>query len=82
VDIHGGILSLGKLMDDVLGFSLSLTMRRKLVRTRRRCNSARSRISELMAISFHDSSPCGFNLWCLNQFSGAFICATIISIPR
>jgi hypothetical protein len=34
-----------------------------------------------MAISFHDSSPCGFNFWRLNQLSGGFICAAIISVP-
>jgi hypothetical protein len=35
-----------------------------------------------MAISFHDFAPCGFNLQRLNQFSGGFICETIISVPR
>jgi hypothetical protein len=35
-----------------------------------------------MAISFHDPSPCGFNLRRLNQFSGGFSYETIISVPR
>jgi hypothetical protein len=48
---------------------------------RRRRKGACNRISGLMAISFHDSSPCGFNFWRLNQLSGGFICATIICVP-
>src|SRR5450830_1284133 len=48
---------------------------------RRRRKGACSRISGLMAISFHDLSPCGFNFWRLNQLSGGFICAAIISVP-
>jgi len=35
-----------------------------------------------MAISFHDPSPCGFNLRRLNQLSGGFICESIVSVPR
>ena len=34
-----------------------------------------------MAISFHDPSPCGFNLRRLNQFSGGFIWETTIFVP-
>src|SRR5450759_4573163 len=47
----------------------------------RRRKGARSRVSELMAIPFHDPSPCGFNLFRLKQLSGGFICAVIISVP-
>src|SRR5450759_443212 len=48
---------------------------------RRRPKGACSRISELMAISFHDSSPCGFNLWRPKQLSGGFIWSNIMSVP-
>src|ERR1017187_2760665 len=47
----------------------------------RRRKGACSRISELMAISFHDASPCGFSLWHPNQLSDGFISPFIISLP-
>src|SRR5450759_4757964 len=48
---------------------------------RRRRKGTRSRISELMAISFHDASPCGFSLWHPNQLPDGFTRVFIISLP-